>query len=79
MTRRFHVVAAARSVAIVMEDPDAAKPKPFVHWLLYNLPASITALPEALPSTPRLPQFDGARRCRRRLIGTFKAPHSEPK
>ncbi len=41
----------AKSVALVMEDPDApgpAAPKmTFVHWLLYNLPSEVSALPEA--------------------------------
>jgi Raf kinase inhibitor-like YbhB/YbcL family protein len=54
------VPAAARSLAVVMEDPDAQEPKPFVHWLLYNLPASVTSLPEALPGLPRLPELEGA-------------------
>ena len=37
-----------------MEDPDAAKPKPFVHWVAWNIPADVTALPEGLHTLPRL-------------------------
>lgn len=30
------------SFAIVLEDPDAPMPTPFVHWLAWNLPAAVT-------------------------------------
>ncbi len=43
-----------KSFAIMMEDPDAAQPKPFVHWLAYNIPADVTSLQAGLSTTPRL-------------------------
>jgi Raf kinase inhibitor-like YbhB/YbcL family protein len=52
--------AETRSFVLLMEDPDANKPKPFVHWALYNLPASVTELHEAIPAIPRLPELRGA-------------------
>jgi Raf kinase inhibitor-like YbhB/YbcL family protein len=33
--------------ALIMDDPDA---RGFVHWVIYNIPASVTELPENLPS-----------------------------
>lgn len=43
-----------RAVALLCEDPDApiraGKDHPFAHWLIYNIPARISALPEGLPS-----------------------------
>jgi Raf kinase inhibitor-like YbhB/YbcL family protein len=54
------VPASAKSVVLMVEDPDAQEPKPFVHWVLYNLPPSTASLPEAVPGTPRLPEFGGA-------------------
>ena len=54
------VPPSAKSLAVFVEDPDAKEPKPFVHWVLYNLPSSITALPESVPGAPRLPEFGGA-------------------
>lgn len=48
-----------RSFVIVVDDPDAAEPKPFKHWLLYDLPASVTALREGLPTEPLLKDPDG--------------------
>ncbi len=35
--------------ALLCEDPDAPQSEPFVHWLLYNIPANIKSLPEAIP------------------------------
>lgn len=44
--------AGTRSLALIVDDPDAPDPKApkrvWVHWVLYNLPASATGLPEAL-------------------------------
>ncbi|MDZ7724323.1 MAG: YbhB/YbcL family Raf kinase inhibitor-like protein [candidate division KSB1 bacterium] len=43
----------AKSLALIMDDPDAPDPKApkmtFVHWVLYNLPARNNGLPEAIP------------------------------
>ncbi|MBM4113113.1 MAG: YbhB/YbcL family Raf kinase inhibitor-like protein [Phycisphaerae bacterium] len=36
-----------RSFAIVCEDLDT--PRPFVHWVIYGIPSSVTKLPEGLP------------------------------
>jgi Raf kinase inhibitor-like YbhB/YbcL family protein len=48
--------AGARAYALVLEDPDAHGPRPFVHWLIWNLPR--TSLPEGVPSggSPGRPQ-----------------------
>jgi Raf kinase inhibitor-like YbhB/YbcL family protein len=51
----------AKSFVILMEDPDAAKPTPFVHWILYNVPVEVTALAEGVPGAPSLPLPEGAR------------------
>src|SRR6476620_11472700 len=51
------VPAAAKELAVVCEDPDAGNPPPFVHWVVYSIPATATGLPEALPidSTTKMP------------------------
>ncbi|MCV4683952.1 YbhB/YbcL family Raf kinase inhibitor-like protein, partial [Escherichia coli] len=38
-----------REVALICEDPDAPTPKPFVHWVLYKIPADTTSLEEGSP------------------------------
>jgi len=47
-------VSGATSYAILMEDPDAADPKPVVHWVAWNIPAGSTALPTGLQERDRL-------------------------
>lgn len=46
------VPAGAASLALIMDDPDAPDPKApktiWVHWVLYNLPASSTGLGERI-------------------------------
>ena len=50
------VPATAKSLVLIVDDPDAPDPAhprmTWVHWLLYNLPADCTALPEAVKALP---------------------------
>jgi Raf kinase inhibitor-like YbhB/YbcL family protein len=39
-------VPKARSYAVVLDDPDAPGADPFVHWLMWNIPAGRTHLDE---------------------------------
>ena len=47
--------AGTKSFTLIVDDPDAPDPKAprmiWVHWVLYNLPASSGALPEAVAPT----------------------------
>lgn len=55
------VPEGTRSLALIVDDPDAPDPahpqRVWVHWLVYNLPATVTALAEgastALPTEAR--------------------------
>jgi Raf kinase inhibitor-like YbhB/YbcL family protein len=49
------VPAQARSIAVVCEDPDAPFPEPFVHWMVYGIPATV----RALDGSTALPGKDG--------------------
>jgi hypothetical protein len=44
-----------KSLALIVDDPDAPDPaapkRVYVHWVLYNIPATATGLPEAVAST----------------------------
>ncbi len=45
----------AKSMVLIAEDPDAPVGI-WVHWVLYDLPASVTELPEGIPQSQYLPQ-----------------------
>jgi hypothetical protein len=49
-----NVPPAARTVALICDDPDAPK-KDFTHWVLFDMPAHAGALPERVPAKPELP------------------------
>ena len=51
--------AGTKSFALVMEDPDALSPKPFVHWLAADIAPVLTRIPENVPKSPRPPQLAG--------------------
>jgi Raf kinase inhibitor-like YbhB/YbcL family protein len=40
----------AASLALVVDDPDAPRAEPYVHWLLWNLSVANSSLPEAVPT-----------------------------
>ncbi|AEA47793.1 YbhB/YbcL family Raf kinase inhibitor-like protein [Archaeoglobus veneficus] len=41
----------AKSIAIIMDDPDAPLGT-FTHWVIWNIPANITSIPESIPPEP---------------------------
>ncbi len=45
--------------ALIMDDPDAPNP-PFVHWLLWNVPADTREIPANLPASETLDDLGGA-------------------
>lgn len=52
------IPAGAKSIALIMDDPDAPGGM-FVHWALYNIPASARKLPGGMPKKETLD--DGSR------------------
>ena len=45
------VPQGTKSFVLIVDDPDAAKPKPFTHWLAYDIPAVTKKLREGIPGT----------------------------
>ncbi|MEE2637929.1 MAG: YbhB/YbcL family Raf kinase inhibitor-like protein [Acidobacteriota bacterium] len=55
--------AGTRELAVVCSDFGAGNPPPWVHWIIYGIPATATGLPEELPilpDTPMPPELAGA-------------------
>jgi len=40
---------STREFVLILDDPDAPTPQPFVHWVMYRIPGTAKGLPEALP------------------------------
>jgi Raf kinase inhibitor-like YbhB/YbcL family protein len=38
-----------RQLAVICQDHGAGNPPPWVHWIIYNIPATATGLPEGIP------------------------------
>jgi Raf kinase inhibitor-like YbhB/YbcL family protein len=55
------VPTGTRSLALIVDDPDAGAGT-WVHWLIFNIPAEATALPEGVPGKKELD--DGAKQGR---------------
>jgi Raf kinase inhibitor-like YbhB/YbcL family protein len=53
-------VEGAAAYAIIVEDPDAPRAQPFIHWLIWNIPGEATSLPEGLPNEASLGLIGGA-------------------
>ena len=45
--------AGTRSFALVCDDPDAPRETPWVHWVYFDIPASLTGLPEGVEQSDR--------------------------
>ena len=50
----------AERLAVIVDDPDAPSGT-FTHWLLWNLPADVSEIPEDVPTTETVESLEGAR------------------
>lgn len=44
-------VPDVKAWAVIVEDPDAPRETPFVHWMIWNIAGEVNALPAGLPNT----------------------------
>ena len=47
----WSAVPGARAYALVVEDPDAPRATPFLHWIAWDISGEATALPQAIADT----------------------------
>ncbi|MEW6596595.1 MAG: YbhB/YbcL family Raf kinase inhibitor-like protein [Pseudomonadota bacterium] len=62
-------VLEAETYCLIVEDPDAPMDKPFVHWLVWNIPGTADSLPRHLPVGNHPPELNGAIQGRNSLGG----------
>ena len=63
MARTFRwsgVPKQAKELALIVDDPDAPRPEPFVHWVVYKIPAEQSALPGGVTNDAKLKTPAGA-------------------
>ena len=46
-----------KSFALILHDPDAPRPNGFVHWVLYNIPASVTHVNQDVSKNASVPEL----------------------
>lgn len=52
--------AGTKEWVLIVDDPDAPRPVPWVHWLIYDIPARARGLPEEVPPAERVANPAGA-------------------
>ena len=54
------VPAEAKELAMIVDDPDAPRAEPWVHWVIYKLPPTVKELPEGVAKDAKLNSPAGA-------------------
>jgi hypothetical protein len=49
-----------KQLAMIMDDPDAPREDPWVHWVIYNIPADIEFMQEGVATRRKLSEPEGA-------------------
>jgi Raf kinase inhibitor-like YbhB/YbcL family protein len=52
--------ADTKELALICDDPDAPQAEPWVHWVIYKIPADAKGLVEGVPRNPELKEPAGA-------------------
>lgn len=68
-----------RELALICDDPDAPTEDPWVHWVIYKLPATATSLPANVPAAESLETPAGARQGRNSFGNTGYGGPAPPK
>ena len=51
----LNIPAGTEELAMICDDPDAPRPDPWVHWIIYKIPAETTELQEGIKISDRQP------------------------
>ena len=55
-----NVPEGTKEFVLICDDPDAPTREPWVHWVIYKIPANVTSLPEGVPKKENLEEPAGA-------------------
>lgn len=58
--RWSNLPANTKELALIVDDPDAPGDEPWVHWIIYKIPATENGLPEGVPIGETLDSPSGA-------------------
>ena len=72
------VPAGTRQLAVLCEDHGAGNPPPWVHWIIYNIPASASGLPQGIPFDSSDPMPSGLESARQGNNGWGLAMYRGP-
>ena len=50
-----------QELVLICDDPDAPRPEPWVHWVIYGIPLGVDALPAGVDPSPSPPIPSGAK------------------
>jgi len=74
-----HAPAGTKSFAVIMDDPDAASGVGFAHWVLYDIPATVTSLARGEGNNPTSKFVFGTTRPNRAgYVGPCAEPGAKP-
>ncbi|MFZ5833624.1 MAG: YbhB/YbcL family Raf kinase inhibitor-like protein [Planctomycetota bacterium] len=54
-----NIPEGTKEIVLICDDPDAPTEEPWVHWLIYKIPANVAGLPPGVPRDARLKQPQG--------------------
>ena len=57
----LYVPDTAKELALIVDDPDAPTPQPWVHWIIYKIPTDWNETREGVAKVAALPGADGVR------------------
>lgn len=70
--------AGTVELALICDDPIVAMPQPFVHWVVYNIPASASGLPAGMSTDPS-PMISGLDGVTNGVSGVRRAGYFGPR
>src|ERR1700761_6552274 len=69
----------AETYALILEDPDAPTERPFVHWVIWNIPGKLEGLPVNVPKNAKLDEVEGLAGAVQGLNGRGQPGYMGPK